>query len=277
MLKFFRTCKSKGYLKALLMIIQKGLFMTFQNPVETPGISTTEIIRSSLEEKKGGFVPIDKVREKFTNTAQRLGENIWFFEREANVGFSGGEKKKNELIQALALKPRLLMLDELDSGLDLDSSDEISKILAEYQQETGCSYLIISHNLRVLRHLEISQAILLEKGHISKLCISIVNESELSQCSNASQPISSTLSGIITSFKFLHVAKAEYDIIFTLLNISTFVILLLPQKDFPPIFTIGFPFISLGIINSFSFPVYLLIIASPFATIYSKPFSSFTI
>ena len=146
--------------------VQKGLFMTFQNPVETPGISTTEIIRSSLEEKKGGFVPIDKVREKFTNTAQRLGENIWFFEREANVGFSGGEKKKNELIQALALKPRLLMLDELDSGLDLDSSDEISKILAEYQQETGCSYLIISHNLRVLHHLEISQAILLEKGHI---------------------------------------------------------------------------------------------------------------
>lgn len=140
-----------------------GLFMTFQNPVEVPGISTTEIVRASLEEKKGGFIPIDSVRERIMEHAT---EKIWFYEREANVGFSGGEKKKNEIAQVLALKPELLILDEIDSGLDLDASEEISKILAKYQKESGCSYLIISHNLRVLRHLKVSRSILIERGSV---------------------------------------------------------------------------------------------------------------
>lgn len=143
-----------------------GILMTFQNPVEISGISTTEIVRSALEERKGGFVPIDEVREKLTANSS---ENVWFFEREANRGFSGGEKKKNEIAQVLALDPKLLILDELDSGLDLDSSEEISKILAEYQKKSGCAYLIISHNLRILRHLEVARAILLEKGQVYKV------------------------------------------------------------------------------------------------------------
>jgi len=140
-----------------------GLLMTFQNPVEIHGVSTTEIVRASMEEKKKGFVPIDKVREKILENGT---ENVWFYEREANVGFSGGEKKKNEIALTLALRPKLLILDEIDSGLDLDSSEEISKILAKYQRETGCSYLIISHNLRVLRHLKVDKAILIEKGSV---------------------------------------------------------------------------------------------------------------
>ena len=67
------------------------------------------------------------------------------------------------------LSPKLLILDELDSGLDLDSSEEISITLAKYQEKTGCSYLIISHNLRILKYLKINKAILLEKGSVYKV------------------------------------------------------------------------------------------------------------
>lgn len=141
-----------------------GIFMSFQNPVEVPGITTTEMIRSVFEEKKGGFVPIDEVREGITKGAKELGTNIWFSERELNVGFSGGEKKKNEILQMLSLKPKLVILDEIDSGLDIDAGKKISKILADYQKESGCSYLIITHNMRVLAHLKPSKAILMDKG-----------------------------------------------------------------------------------------------------------------
>ena len=143
-----------------------GIFMSFQSPVEVPGVSTTEMIRSVLEERKGGFVPLDEVREGISESAKKLGANIWFSEREMNVGFSGGEKKKNEILQMLSLKPKLVILDEIDSGLDVDAGEKISKALAEYQKESGCTYLIITHNMRVLSHLKPSKAVLLNKGHI---------------------------------------------------------------------------------------------------------------
>ena len=145
---------------------KKGIFMSFQNPVEVPGITTTEMIRSVLEDKKGGFVPLDEVREGISENAKKLGTNIWFSERELNVGFSGGEKKKNEILQMLALSPKLVILDEIDSGLDVDASARISKILRDYQKESGCSYLIITHNMRVLRHLEPTRAILMKEGSV---------------------------------------------------------------------------------------------------------------
>ena len=149
--------------------VRRGIFMSFQSPVEVPGVSTTEVIRSVLEDKKGGFVPLDEVREGITESAKRLGTNIWFAERELNVGFSGGEKKKNEILQMLSLRPKLVILDEIDSGLDIDASKKISQILAEYQRETGCVYLVITHNMRVLAHLKPSKAILLEKGSVKAL------------------------------------------------------------------------------------------------------------
>jgi Fe-S cluster assembly ATP-binding protein len=143
-----------------------GIFMSFQNPVEVPGIATTEMLRAVLEEKKGGFVPIDEVREGILAGAKKLGTNIWFSERELNVGFSGGEKKKNEILQMLALKPKFVILDEIDSGLDVDAGKKISKILRDYQKESGCSYLIITHNMRVLSDLKPSKAILMDKGRV---------------------------------------------------------------------------------------------------------------
>ena len=142
-----------------------GIFLSFQNPVEIPGVSTTEMLRTALV-KKNKYLPLDTVREEISKNAKKLGQNIWFSERELNIGFSGGEKKKNEIIQMLTLKPKLIILDEIDSGLDLDASDKISKILRDYQKETDCSYLIVTHNMRILKHLAVSKTVILNKGRV---------------------------------------------------------------------------------------------------------------
>ena len=146
-----------------------GIFSSFQSPVEVPGVTTTEMIRSVLEEKKGGFIPLDSIREKITDSAKKLGTNIWFSERELNVGFSGGEKKKNEILQLLSLEPKLVILDEIDSGLDVDASKRISKVLADYQKKTNCSSLILTPNMRVLAHLKPTRAILIDEGQVVTL------------------------------------------------------------------------------------------------------------
>lgn len=152
--------------KAVEKRAKMGILVSFQNPVEVPGISTTEMIRTVFEERKGGFVALDEVREKISAAAKKLGQNIWFSERELNVGFSGGEKKKNEILQMLLLEPKLMILDEIDSGLDIDAAETISKISRDYQKKSGCSFLIITHNMRVLRHLKPSKAVLLDKGSV---------------------------------------------------------------------------------------------------------------
>ncbi len=147
---------------------QKGIFVSFQNPVEIPGVTTTEMVRNIYEEKNNGFVSLDEVRNDITDAAKQIGQNIWFAERDLNVGFSGGEKKKNEIMQMLVLKPKLVILDEIDSGLDIDAGSRISKVLAEYQKKTGCSYLIITHNMRVLSNLKPSKAVLISQGRVVK-------------------------------------------------------------------------------------------------------------
>ncbi len=144
---------------------KRGIFLSSQSPLEVPGISTTEMLRSALEER-GERLSLDQIRERITVEAKKLGLNIWFSERELNVGFSGGEKKKNEILQLLVLKPGLVLLDEIDSGLDVDASKKISEILAEYQEETWAAFIVITHNLRILQSLKVDKTILLRDGMI---------------------------------------------------------------------------------------------------------------
>ena len=145
-----------------------GMMMTMQNPVEIPGISTTNVIRAALN-ARGENLSLDKIREQISVVCKKLKTNIFFAEREINYKFSGGEKKKNEIIQALVLKPKLLILDEIDSGLDVDAAEKVSEILAAYQKESGCTYLIITHNMRILSHLRPSKTVLIDKGSVYRV------------------------------------------------------------------------------------------------------------
>ena len=142
-----------------------GMFLSFQTPPEVNGVSTTEIIRTGLTER-GEKVRLDEVRNDLMTNQKLLGLPMFFMERECGVGMSGGEKKKNEILQMLALKPKFCMLDELDSGLDIESAGKISQILADYQRETEASFLITSHNLRILEKLKIDRKLELINGEL---------------------------------------------------------------------------------------------------------------
>lgn len=143
-----------------------GMFLSFQTPPEVNGVSTTEIVRTGMTEC-GKSVRLDEVRSGLMVNQKLLGLPMFFMERESGVGMSGGEKKKNEILQMLALKPKFCMLDELDSGLDMESAGKISQILADYQRETGASFLIISHNLRILEKLKVDKAVELKGGKLA--------------------------------------------------------------------------------------------------------------
>ena len=142
-----------------------GMFLSFQTPPEVNGVSTTEIIRTELTER-GEKVRLDEVRSGLMSNQKLLRLPMFFMERECGVGMSGGEKKKNEILQMLALKPKFCMLDELDSGLDMESAGKISQILADYQRETDASFLIISHNLRILEKLKVDKVVELVGGKL---------------------------------------------------------------------------------------------------------------
>mgnify|MGYP000861460325 FL=1 len=142
-----------------------GMFLSFQTPPEVNGVSTTEIVRTGLMER-GKKVRLDEVRSGLMTNQKLLGLPMFFMERESGVGMSGGEKKKNEILQMLVLKPKFCMLDELDSGLDMESAGKISQILADYQQETNASFLITSHNLRILEKLKVNRGIELIDGEL---------------------------------------------------------------------------------------------------------------
>lgn len=152
----------KAYERARL-----GMMMTMQNPVEIPGISTTNVIRAALN-ARGENLSLDKIREQISIVCKKLKTNIFFAEREINYKFSGGEKKKNEIIQALVLKPKLLILDEIDSGLDVDAADLISGALKELQENEKTALLIITHNMRILKKLKVDKVYILKSGEIVK-------------------------------------------------------------------------------------------------------------
>jgi feS assembly ATPase sufC len=152
----------KAYERARL-----GMMMTMQNPVEIPGISTTNVIRAALN-ARGENLSLDRIREQISVVCKKLKTNIFFAEREINYKFSGGEKKKNEIIQALVLKPKLLILDEIDSGLDVDAADLISGALKELQENEKTALLIITHNMRILKKLKVDKVYILKSGEIVK-------------------------------------------------------------------------------------------------------------
>ena len=128
-----------------------GLFMAFQNPEEIEGVKIIDFLRLLLEKVKG--VP----REKSHDIVVERAKEVWFSEemlnRSINVGFSGGERKRFEILQALLLEPKLLILDEPDSGVDVDSLSLISLKLHEMQKE-GRSVLLITHYGRILQHVD---------------------------------------------------------------------------------------------------------------------------
>ena len=144
---------------------RKGLFLSFQTPEEIPGISVENMIRTAKQAVSGERVKLLPFRRKLKEMMEELKIRPEYADRYLNVGFSGGEKKRNEILQLLMLEPKLALLDETDSGLDVDAVQIVSEGVAKFHNE-GNSCLIITHNTRILEKLTVDRVHVLMNGTI---------------------------------------------------------------------------------------------------------------
>lgn len=148
-------------------IAKKGIFMSFQSPEEIPGISTMNFLKYAKNKIEDKPVKVFQLKEEVKKYIEELNMNPNLINRDLNVGFSGGEKKKNEILQLLVLNPKLAILDETDSGLDVDAIRTVSKGINLYKNEEN-AVLIITHNTRILQNLEVDYVHILVDGKIVK-------------------------------------------------------------------------------------------------------------
>ena len=150
---------------------QKGIFLAFQYPVEIPGVNTNVFLRTSLNSirKSKGEKELDTLNflKLIKEKAKELGIDEKFLSRQLNVGFSGGEKKKNEILQMKLLQPKLSILDETDSGLDIDALKIVADGVNSYKKKDN-AFLIITHYQRLLDYIKPDFIHVLSKGKIVK-------------------------------------------------------------------------------------------------------------
>ena len=146
-------------------IARKGIFMSFQLPEEIPGITVTNFLKSAKSNIDGKPIKYFEFKKQLEGYIDELKINSKILDRSLNVGFSGGEKKKNEILQMLVLNPKLAILDETDSGLDVDAIKIVSKGIEMFKNETN-GVLIITHNTKILHNLKVDKVHVLVNGKI---------------------------------------------------------------------------------------------------------------
>ena len=142
-----------------------GLFLSFQAPVEIPGVPLRSFLRAMLDARG-----VQMKNKEFKKRVQQLAETLDMdpaqLDRELGVGFSGGEKKKVEMLQLLLLQPKLAILDETDSGLDVDALSVVSRGMELYRDSCDGALLIITHNTRILERLDVDRTHVMVGGRI---------------------------------------------------------------------------------------------------------------
>jgi len=130
-----------------------GLFLAMQYPVEVPGVSMSNFLRAAATSIRGDAPPIRKWVKEVKVAMADLGIEGEFADRSVNEGFSGGEKKRHEILQLELLKPKFAVLDETDSGLDVDALKVVSEGVNRAKANTGLGILLITHYTRILRYI----------------------------------------------------------------------------------------------------------------------------
>lgn len=143
-----------------------GIFISFQEPVEIAGISIVSFLKEILKNKKGFDSKEFLIKLKLLQEKLKLENN--FYLRDLNSGLSGGQKKKLELMQMLMLEPRLAILDEIDSGLDVDSLKIVCQQIQSFLNKER-SIIIITHNTDILKYIQPDRIVVLIKGKIAAL------------------------------------------------------------------------------------------------------------
>lgn len=160
-------------------IAKSGLFVSFQTPPEIDGVSLFNFINSGYRAIHGdNGLSSFKLRKKILETADMVGLGESFLERSTNQGFSGGERRKSEVLQMLILEPKIAVLDEVDSGLDIKSTANIAKILRNIASEKKISMLIISHSPEFIKKLEPNRIIELKDKGFKEVAIDEIERFE---------------------------------------------------------------------------------------------------
>lgn len=143
-----------------------GLFLSFQAPVEIPGVPLSSFLRAMIADRPGMQMKNKEFRKKIRELADELDFDTKYLDRELGVGFSGGEKKKVEMLQLLLLQPKLAILDETDSGLDVDALSVVSAGMEAYRARCNGTLLVITHNTRILEHLDVDKVHVMVEGRL---------------------------------------------------------------------------------------------------------------
>ncbi len=131
-----------------------GLFLAMQYPVEVPGVSVANFLRTAKTAIDGEAPKLRTWAGELKGSMEKMGMDPAFASRNVNEGFSGGEKKRHEIVQLELLKPKIAILDETDSGLDVDALRVVSEGVNRVKEETGAGVLLITHYTRILRYIK---------------------------------------------------------------------------------------------------------------------------
>ncbi len=149
----------------------RGIFMSFQNPVEVPGVNNAYFLRTALNNKRKylGLSELNAAEflRELKKLINELGMKSEMIQRSLNQGFSGGEKKRNEILQMMVLKPDFVILDEIDSGLDIDALRDVSEGINK-MKDGKRSFLVITHYSRILDYIKPDFVHVLKDGKIVK-------------------------------------------------------------------------------------------------------------
>ena len=146
-----------------------GLFLAFQHPVSVPGVTVTQMLTAAIRqrEKEGVRQKALAIKELIRERAAELGIKEDLLARDVNDGLSGGEKKRMEMLQLLVLAPKYAILDETDSGLDIDALKIVGKVVRK-AADNGMGILVITHYQRLLRYLQPNKVVVLGNGGVAK-------------------------------------------------------------------------------------------------------------
>lgn len=146
-----------------------GIFLAMQNPLEIDGVTNSDFLRTALSSKEGKNINLYSFIKKIDEAKESLKMPEEMVHRSVNKGFSGGEKKKNEILQMLMLEPSFIMLDEIDSGVDVDSLKIVGDNINSYiKKQPKSSYLIITHYTHLLKYVKPDFVHVVKEGKIVK-------------------------------------------------------------------------------------------------------------
>ncbi len=145
-----------------------GIFLAMQSPLEIDGVTNADFLRTAVHTKEGENFKLFEFIKELEANVDKLKMNKEMIHRNINMGFSGGERKKNEVLQMYMLKPRLIILDEIDSGLDVDSLKVVAQNIMDYYKENKPAIIVITHYQRLLDYIKPSYVHILKNGHIVK-------------------------------------------------------------------------------------------------------------